>query len=66
MDGNVCRPAHLTPEQLEERRLAAARLLRQGRLPQADIARQLGVSRASICRWAATLAYVNAPPDHCG
>jgi transposase len=56
MDGNVWRPARLTPEQMEERRLAAARLLRQGRLSQADIARQLGVSRASVSRWAATLA----------
>jgi transposase len=46
----------LMPEQLEERRLAAARLLRQGRLSQAEIARQLGVSRASVSRWAATLA----------
>ena len=42
MDGNVWRPAHLTPEQMEERRLEAARLLRQGRLSQAEIARQLG------------------------
>jgi putative transposase len=55
MDGIIWRPAHLTPEQLEERRLAAARLLRQGRLTQAAIARQLGVSRASVSRWAATL-----------
>jgi transposase len=52
----VWRPAHLTSEQMEERRLAAAALLRQGRLSQAEIARQLGVSRASVCRWAATLA----------
>ena len=56
MEDNVWRPAHLTPEQMEERRLAAARLLRQGRFSQADIARQLGVSRASVSRWAATLA----------
>ena len=56
MNGNVWRPAHLTPEQFEERRLAAAALLRQGRLSQADMARQLGVSRASVSRWAATLA----------
>jgi transposase len=56
MEGNVWRPAHLTPEQMEERRLAAARLSRQGRLSQAEIARQLGVSRASVCRWVATLA----------
>src|SRR5919107_1815422 len=57
MDGNVWRPAHLTPKQMEERRLEAARLLREGRLSQAEIARQLGVSRASVCRWAATLAH---------
>jgi transposase len=56
MGGNVWRPAHLTSEQMEERRLAAAVLLRQGQLSQAEIARQLGVSRASISRWAATLA----------
>jgi putative transposase len=56
MEGNVWRPAHLTPEQMEERRLAAAALLRQGHLSQAAIARHLGVSRASVCRWAATLA----------
>lgn len=56
MEGNVWRPSHLTPEQMEERRMVAARLLRQGRFSQADIARQFGVSRASVCRWAATLA----------
>jgi transposase len=56
MEDNVWRPAHLTPEQMEERRLAAARLLRQGQLSQAEIARHLGVSRVSVCRWAATLA----------
>jgi len=39
MDGNVWPPAHLTPDQMEERRLAAAVLLRQGRLSQAEIAR---------------------------
>jgi transposase len=55
MDGTIWRPSHLTPAQLEERRLAAARLLREGRLTQASIARQLGVSRASVSRWAATL-----------
>src|SRR3954468_15933207 len=56
MDDDVWRPTHLTSEQMEERRLAGARLLRQGRLSQAQIARKLGVSRASVCRWAATLA----------
>jgi putative transposase len=56
MEGNVWRPTQLTSEQLEERRLTAAMLLRQGQLSQADIARHVGVSRASVCRWAATLA----------
>ena len=56
MGAEVWRPAHLTSAQMEERRLAAAVLLRQGRLGQAAIARQVGVSRASVCRWAATLA----------
>jgi putative transposase len=56
MEDNVWRPMYLTPEQMEERRLAAATLLRQGQLSQAEIARHLGVSRASVCRWAATLA----------
>jgi len=56
MDDNVWRPTHLTLEQIEERRLAGATLLRRGQLSQAEIARTLGVSRASVCRWAATLA----------
>ena len=56
MEGNVWRPTHLTVEQMEERRLTAAVLLRQGQLSQAEIARNLGDSRASVCRWAATLA----------
>ena len=56
MGEGVWRPAHLTAAQMEERRLAGAMLLRQGRLKQAAIARQVGVSRASVCRWAATLA----------
>src|SRR3954463_2802036 len=56
MDGDVWRPGHLTPGQIEESRLGAARLWRRGRLSQAEIARQLGASRASVSRWAATLA----------
>ena len=56
MHDNVWRPTHLTSEQMEERRLAGATLLRQGRLSQTEIARHVGVSRASVCRWAATLA----------
>jgi transposase-like protein len=55
MSGSEWRPARLTPDQLEERRLAAAALLRQGQMTQAAIARHLGVSRASVCRWAAVL-----------
>jgi transposase len=54
MDGSRWQPAHLTLAQLEERRLAAAALLRRG-LTQAAIARHLGVSRASVSRWAAAL-----------
>ncbi len=56
MDDDVWRPTHLTSGQMEERRLAGATLLRQGQLSQAQIARTLGVSRASVCRWATTLA----------
>jgi putative transposase len=55
MSGGEWRPTRLTPDQLEERRLAAATLLRQGGMTQAAIARRLGVSRASVCRWAAAL-----------
>jgi putative transposase len=49
-------PTRWTPAQLEERRLAAGRLLRAGRLTQAEIARRLGVSRAAVTRWKARLA----------
>jgi putative transposase len=41
---------------MEERRLAAARLLRSGRMTQAEIAREMGVSRASVTRWKQRLA----------
>jgi transposase len=56
MGDEAWRPTRWTAEQLEERRLAAAVLLRNGRLSQAAIGRRLGVSRASVCRWAATVA----------
>jgi transposase len=56
MGDNVWRPAHLTLQQMEKRRLAPAALLRQRRLSQAEIARQLGVNRASVSRWATSLA----------
>jgi transposase len=50
------RPLRLTPEQLEERRMEGARLLRAGHLSQAEIARQLDISRATVSEWAKRLA----------
>jgi transposase len=44
-------PKRLTAAQREERRLAAGRLLRRGTRSQAEIARYVGVSRASVTRW---------------
>src|SRR5687768_10191779 len=44
-------PARLTREQMAERRLAAAGLLRAKRLSQAAIAREVGVSGATVTRW---------------
>jgi transposase len=41
-------------EGLEERRLRAAQLLREG-VPQAEVARQVGAHRQSVSRWAAQL-----------
>jgi transposase len=49
-------PTYLTREQLEERRLTGGRLLKAGRLSQAEIARELGVSRAAVSGWAKQLA----------
>ena len=46
------RPLKLTPEQLEERRMEGARLLKEGHLSQAKIARELDVSRATVSAWA--------------
>lgn len=40
---------------MEERRLEGGRLLKAGKLSQAEIARQLGVSRATVSDWAKTL-----------
>lgn len=48
-------PARLTPEQLEARRLAGGRLLARGRLSQAAIARELGVSRQTVSAWNAAM-----------
>jgi putative transposase len=46
------RPSKLTREQLEERRLEAGRLLKEGHLSQSQIAKRLGVSRTAISQWA--------------
>ena len=37
---------------MEERRLEGGRLLKAGKLSPAEIARQLGVSRATVSEWA--------------
>jgi transposase len=50
------RPARLTRAQLEERRLAAGRLLRSGTMTQAEVAREAGVHPASVTRWKHQLA----------
>ncbi|MFL5576194.1 MAG: helix-turn-helix domain-containing protein, partial [Gemmatimonadaceae bacterium] len=54
--GTQWRPRRLTAAQLEERRLAAGRLFRAGRLSQAQVARRLGVTRQSVSRWYAAWA----------
>ena len=49
------RPSNLTREQMEERRREGARLLRAGKLTKAEIARHLGVTRATVGAWAKVL-----------
>ena len=49
------KPSTLTREQMEERRLAGGRLLKAGKLSQAEVARQLDVSRATVSAWAKTV-----------
>lgn len=49
------RPLKLTREQMEERRMLGVRLLKAGRLAQAEIARKLEVSRATVTDWAKRL-----------
>lgn len=45
------KPSKLTREQMEERRLEGARLLKAGKLTHAEVARQLGVTRGSVGAW---------------
>jgi transposase len=45
-------PKKLTREQMEERRKQGGKLLRTGQLTQAEIARELGVSRMAVSQWA--------------
>ena len=45
-------PKRLTREQMEERRREGGRLLKAGKLSQAEIARCLGISRATVSDWA--------------
>jgi transposase len=56
-------PKDLTPKQFEDRRLAAARLLKQGDLRHAEIARELGVSRVSVSYWDRLLRESRGNPD---
>jgi len=52
----IWQPLLLTRQQKEERRVAGGRLLQAGHLSQAEIARRLGVSRATVNTWAKQLA----------
>ena len=45
-------PKHLTRKQMEERRRKGGRLLQAGTQSQAEIARRLGISRATVSDWA--------------
>ncbi len=45
-------PKDLTRKQMEERRQKGGRLLQAGKQSQAEIARRLGISRATVSDWA--------------
>src|SRR5258706_7166869 len=46
------KPTRLTRQQMQERRREGGRMLKAGKLSQAEIGRRLGVSRASVSDWA--------------
>jgi transposase len=48
-------PSKLTRAQMEERRLEAGRLLREGVISRAEIARRLGVTKGAVTQWAQRL-----------
>jgi transposase len=48
-------PSKLTRAQMEERRLEAGRLLREGLVSRAEIARRLGVTKGAVTQWAQRL-----------
>jgi transposase len=49
------RPEKLTRAQMAERRREGASLVKEGKRPQAAIARELGVSEAAVSQWKAQL-----------
>src|ERR1051325_5337767 len=49
------KPSTPSRQQREERRLYAGQLLKEGKLSQAEIAREVGVRRAAVCQWAKPL-----------
>jgi transposase len=49
-------PKKLTREQMAERRAEGARLLEEGKVNQAEIARYLGVTGAAVSKWKRRLA----------
>lgn len=51
----IWRPQHFTRMPLEERRLEARRLLQAGHLSHAATARQMGLSRTAVSKWAMQL-----------
>ncbi len=55
------RPSYLTRRQMEERRLEGGRLLEEGGLSQAEIARELGVSKSTVSQWRKILTRAGVP-----